>query len=101
MPKEHPIELFMPPNMLKAKVGSSIGGIDMAAVRRAEAAVEVLKVDFAEWIGDDVDRLIKARERFARDKDQGARDALDGRYCRGFHFLAHALPTYTRARVEL
>jgi chemotaxis protein histidine kinase CheA len=76
MPKDHPIELFMPPNMLKAKVGSSIGGIDMAAVKRAEAAVDVLKVDFQEWIGDDVDHLMKARERFAHDKDQGARDAL-------------------------
>ena len=76
MPKEQPIELFMPPNMLKAKVGSSIGGIDMAALKRAEAAVEVLKVDFQEWIGEDVERLAKARDRFAHDKDQDARDAL-------------------------
>jgi chemotaxis protein histidine kinase CheA len=76
MPKDQPIELFMPPNMLKAKVGSSIGGIDMAALKRAEAAVDVLKVDFQEWIGEDVERLAKARDRFAKDKDQDARDAL-------------------------
>ncbi|HEX4860187.1 MAG TPA: Hpt domain-containing protein [Rhizomicrobium sp.] len=76
MPKEHPIELFMPPNMLKAKVGSSIGGIDMAALKRAEAAVEVMKVDFQEWIGEDVDRLVKARERFGAEKSDDTRAAL-------------------------
>jgi chemotaxis protein histidine kinase CheA len=76
MPKDQPIELFMPPNMLKAKVGSSIGGIDVAALKRAEAAVDVLKVDFQEWIGEDVERLAKARERFAKDNDQDARSAL-------------------------
>jgi HPt (histidine-containing phosphotransfer) domain-containing protein len=76
MPKEHPIELFMPPNMLKAKVGSSIGGIDMAALKRAEAAVDVLKVDFQDWIGDDVDKLRAARERFAQAPDAGGRAAL-------------------------
>jgi chemotaxis protein histidine kinase CheA len=76
MPKEQPIELFMPPNMLKAKVGSSIGGIDMAALKRAEAAVEVMKVDFQDWIGEDVERLVKARERFGADKTGDARAAL-------------------------
>ncbi len=76
MPKDHPIELFMPPNMLKAKVGSSIGGIDVAALKRAEAAVEVMKVDFQEWIGEDVERLAKARARFGAEKTDDARGAL-------------------------
>ena len=40
MTKAHPIELFMPPNMLKAKVGGSIAGLDMSAVKRAEAAMD-------------------------------------------------------------
>jgi chemotaxis protein histidine kinase CheA len=76
MPKEHPIELFMPPNMLKAKVGSSIGGIDMAALKRAEAAVDVLKVDFQEWIGEDVERLSAARQLFAATRSAETRAAL-------------------------
>jgi hypothetical protein len=32
MAKQQPIEIFMPPNILKAKVGSVAGGIDMAAI---------------------------------------------------------------------
>ena len=40
MTRQQPIELFMPPNMLKAKVGGGLGGIDMAAIKRAEAAME-------------------------------------------------------------
>lgn len=66
----------MPPNMLKAKVGGSIGGLDMAAIKRAEAAVETLKSDFADWVGDDVERLSAARDRFAAHKDAAARDEL-------------------------
>jgi chemotaxis protein histidine kinase CheA len=74
--KEHPIELFMPPNMLKAKVGSSIGGVDMAAMKRAEAAVDVLKVEFVEWVGQDVDRLIACRDGFAKAPDKTTCNAL-------------------------
>ncbi len=76
MARSHPIELFMPPNMLKAKVGGAIGGLDMAAIKRAEAAVETLKADFAEWIGDDVGNLVKARDRFAATRDADTREAL-------------------------
>ncbi|HWA89578.1 MAG TPA: Hpt domain-containing protein [Rhizomicrobium sp.] len=76
MPKEQPIEIFMPPNMLKAKVGGTIGGLDMAAVRRAEAAVETLKVEFADWVGEDVANLVRCRDRFARKRDTASRDEL-------------------------
>jgi len=76
MPKEQPIELFMPPNMLKAKVGGTVGGIDVAAIKRAEAAMETLKADFADWVGNDVDRLVQCRDGFARARDVEARDDL-------------------------
>lgn len=66
----------MPPNMLKAKVGGTIGGLDTAAIKRAEAAVETLKSDFAGWVGDDVERLSACRDRFAARKDVAARDEL-------------------------
>ena len=46
MARQQPIELFMPPNMLKAKVGGTFAGIDMAAIKRAEAAMEALKSEF-------------------------------------------------------
>jgi chemotaxis protein histidine kinase CheA len=75
MPKEQPIELFMPPNMLKAKVGG-MGGLDMAAIQRAEAAMETLKTEFADWVGDDVTRLVRCRDRFARTPDAQTRDDL-------------------------
>ena len=32
--KRYPIELFMPPNVLKAKAGN-FSGVDMAAIKRA------------------------------------------------------------------
>ena len=65
MGRQQPIELFMPPNMLKAKVGGTIVGVDMAAVKRAEAAMDSLKGEFAEWAQDDVHKLVAAREAFA------------------------------------
>jgi chemotaxis protein histidine kinase CheA len=76
MARQQPIELFMPPNMLKAKVGGGLGGVDMAALKRAEAAMEGLKDDFAGWIADDVKKLTDARAAYAADPDQKNRDAL-------------------------
>ena len=76
MARERPIELFMPPNMLKAKVGGGLGGIDMAAMKRAETAMETLKSEFGDWIADDVKALMEARARYAATPDTESRDAL-------------------------
>jgi chemotaxis protein histidine kinase CheA len=76
MARQQPIELFMPPNMLKAKVGGTFVGIDMAAVNRAEAAMEALKSEFADWAQDDVRRLVAARDVFAANADRPARAGL-------------------------
>src|SRR6185295_3391415 len=65
MPRQPPIEIFMPPNILKAKVGSVAGGIDTAAIKRAEAAMETLKAEFNDWLTDDIARLTKVRGGFA------------------------------------
>ena len=65
MARQPPIEIFMPPNILKAKVGSVAGGIDMAAIKRAEAAMETLKSEFKDWLTDDIARLAKVRAGFA------------------------------------
>lgn len=76
MAREQPKELFMPPNMLKAKVGSAHGGIDMGAMRRAEAALDTLKSNFSDWIADDVKSLVAVRARYAQTPDTEARAAL-------------------------
>ena len=74
--KREPIELFMPPNMLKAKAGSGPGGLDMAAVKRAEQAMETLKGEFADWLADDVGVLVAARTRYGEKPDAATRAAL-------------------------
>jgi chemotaxis protein histidine kinase CheA len=74
--KREPIELFMPPNMLKAKAGSGPGGLDMAAVKRAEQAMETLKSEFADWLADDVGVLVAARTRYGDQPDADTRAAL-------------------------
>jgi chemotaxis protein histidine kinase CheA len=58
--KKQPIEVFMPPNILKAKVGGS-GGLDINAIKRAEQAMEELKSEFTNWIVEDVNRLASTR----------------------------------------
>jgi hypothetical protein len=60
MTDKHPIEVFMPPNMLKAKVGS--GGLDSGAIKRAEQAFDDLKQQFGDWIVEDVNRLVQRRD---------------------------------------
>jgi HPt (histidine-containing phosphotransfer) domain-containing protein len=76
MARKQPIELFMPPNMLKAKVGGGLGGPDLAALKRAELAMEGLKKEFGDWIADDVRALTDARARYAQTPDGDARNAL-------------------------
>lgn len=76
MANKHPIELFMPPNMLKAKVGGTVTGMDMAALSRAEKAMDTLKSDFDEWFTSDVERLTACRDAFAANRDTKTRDDL-------------------------
>src|SRR5258708_12756398 len=65
MARKQPIELFMPPNMLKAKVGGGPGGMDTAAMSRAEAAMDALQGEFGDWIADDLKTLTVAPARCA------------------------------------
>jgi len=64
MAKQRPIEIFMPPNVLKAKVGGTLRGLDHAAIERAEQAIETLKEEFGNWIEQDVGRLCTGRDAF-------------------------------------
>jgi chemotaxis protein histidine kinase CheA len=76
MARQQPIDLFMPPNMLKAKAGGGLGGVDMAALKRAEAAMETLQTEFADMVADDVKNLLAARARFTTTPDAASRAAL-------------------------
>ena len=66
MSKSKPIEIFTPPNMLKAKAGGTGMGLDAAALKRAEAAMEELKTEFAGWMEADVEKLVEGRNAFAK-----------------------------------
>jgi chemotaxis protein histidine kinase CheA len=76
MKREEPIELFMPPNMLKAKMGNGHSGLDMAALKRAEGAMEELKSKFGDWLVEDLRVLGAARATYAEKPDADARAAL-------------------------
>jgi chemotaxis protein histidine kinase CheA len=90
MARQQPIELFMPPNMLKAKAGGGLGGIDMAAMKRAEQAMETLKSQFGDMIADDVKALGLARSRYAKSPDTASRAAL----MRAAHDIKGNAPTF-------
>lgn len=64
MANKRPIEIFMPPNVLKAKMGN--GRLDLSAVQRAEKAIDDLKGEFTGWVIDDVNRLVEAQQAYAK-----------------------------------
>ena len=64
MANKRPIEIFMPPNVLKAKMGN--GGLDLSAVQRAEQAIDDLKGEFTGWVINDVNRLVEAQQAYAK-----------------------------------
>jgi len=64
---KQPIEIFTPPNTLKAKVGGSGTALDMSAVKRAEEALQTLKTEFGDWIAADVQILVAALDAFMQD----------------------------------
>jgi len=70
MAKQKPKEIITPPNMLKVKVGGSMG-FDSSAVARAEAALQSMSVQFGDWLGKEVKALGEAW-------DQAKTDGLDG-----------------------
>ncbi|HXL98995.1 MAG TPA: hypothetical protein VN932_03625 [Rhizomicrobium sp.] len=76
MPDKRPIEIFMPPNVLKAKLGGGGAGLDMAAIKRAEQAVEDLKSEFTGWVNADVQKLGQCRDGFAKNPNADAQGDL-------------------------
>lgn len=60
MSKQKPIEVITPPNALKVKLGGALPALDQNAIARAEAALANMSVQFAEWIVEELARLIEA-----------------------------------------
>ena len=65
-----PAEFIQPPNTLRLKVGGAgFGGIDAAAIARAEAALKDLSSQFGEWLDDEIVKLEEARAGIRAQKD--------------------------------
>lgn len=62
MTKPSAAHMIQPPNTLKLKVGGGrFGGIDAAAVARAEEALKSLSAQFGQWLNDELAKLDSAR----------------------------------------
>ncbi|MFZ4607533.1 MAG: Hpt domain-containing protein [Caulobacter sp.] len=57
------VQYIQAPNTLRLKVGGRLGGIDPAAIAKAEAALKSLSGNFSEWLNDELVKLEAARQR--------------------------------------
>lgn len=58
----NPVQVIQAPNTLKLRMGSKFGGIDAAAIAKAEAALKSLSGNFSEWLQEEVTKLETARQ---------------------------------------
>lgn len=55
-------QMIQAPSALRLKVGGRLGGIDPAAIAKAEAALKSLSSNFAQWLNDEITKLESARQ---------------------------------------
>lgn len=70
--KNDKAEMMMPPNTLRVKLGSGSGpraAIDPNIVKRAEKAVDDLKVEFNDWLKDDIAKLNDAFAVYSKNRN--------------------------------
>ena len=84
MSQANPGQMISVPNTLKAKIGGRFGGIDPAALAKAEAALKGLSDNFGQWMEDELTKLAAARER-VRNEGYNAETAEN------LYFRAHDL----------
>lgn len=84
MSDTNPGQMIQVPNTLRLKVGGRLGGIDPAAIAKAEAALKSLSGNFAEWLQDELNKLEGARQRV---KTEG----LTPETAEGLYLRAHDL----------
>jgi chemotaxis protein histidine kinase CheA len=63
-------EIIMPPNTLKAKVGSANGKVmlDPEVLKRAEKAMDGLRSEFSDWLNEDIEKLHRSFAVFSRQR---------------------------------
>jgi HPt (histidine-containing phosphotransfer) domain-containing protein len=88
--REKPIEVITPPNMLKAKIGGAMPALDQRAIARAEAALEKMSDQFADWINEELAHLLKAWADYEAAPGSKTKDDLHRRA----HDLKGLAPTY-------
>jgi hypothetical protein len=82
--ESNPGQVIQVPNTLRLKVGGRLGGIDPAAIAKAEAALKSLAGNFAEWMQDELTKLETARQRIRA-------EGLNPETAEGLYFRAHDL----------
>ena len=77
-------KVIQPPNGLRLKVGGGFGGIDAAAIAKAEEALRAMSDQFGQWLQDEIDKMDAA---WAAIQAQG----LTAETAEGLYFRAHDL----------
>jgi len=91
MAKQKPIEIFTPPNALKAKIGGGLPALDQKAIARAEVALLKLSDQFVDWITDELEHLSEA---WANYEKTGGSESAKYELHRRSHDLKGLAPTY-------
>lgn len=85
MSSNTPVQVINAPNTLKLRLGGGkFGGIDAAAIAKAEAALKSLSGNFSEWMQDELAKLEAARQTIRV-------SGLNAETAEGLYFRAHDL----------
>lgn len=90
MAKQKPIEVITPPNSLKTKIGGAMPALDARAIAKAEAALEQMSGQFADWITEELGRLLGAWAVYEKNPSEATKLELHRRA----HDLKGLSPTY-------
>jgi HPt (histidine-containing phosphotransfer) domain-containing protein len=90
MAKQKPIEVITPPNVLKTKIGGALPALDQKAIARAEAALAKLSDQFADWINEELNKLLDAWAKYDAAPGPQTKNELHRRA----HDLKGLAPTY-------
>lgn len=84
MSDKQTVQVIQTPNTLRLKVGGRLGGIDAAAIAKAEAALKNLSGNFSAWLNDELVKLDAARQRIHA-------EGLSPETAENLYFRAHDL----------
>ena len=103
MSQQNQGQVIQVPNTLRLKVGGKLGGIDPAAIAKAEAALKNLSGNFAQWLQDELVKLEAARQRVRAEGPTV--DALESLYLRAHDLkglgTTYEFPLVTRIAASL